>query len=187
MLTVFVTVWGSPAKGGTDAERKARAMHPPVAVPANGGPVTSAWVTRPDGANVTETFATPLGSPADLQPLAWPIAPPSAAAAADRSNSPPAAAVAVGFAGGVVVGPGVAAGVVAVGSAPLTSLPVRAGGALLAGSADVVGSGADATGSGGGAGVAAGFSGIVAWVAVGVDVCATLAGGLGSLRLPDAR
>ena len=38
-------------------------MQPPVAVPANGGPPTTALVTRPDGANVTVTDAIPEGSP----------------------------------------------------------------------------------------------------------------------------
>src|SRR5262245_61778572 len=64
-------------------------MHPPVAVPANGGPSTSARVARPALENVTCTTATPVGSPGLRQPDATPAADPSAALAAARSNSPP--------------------------------------------------------------------------------------------------
>src|SRR5437868_4799200 len=69
-------------------------MQPPVAVPAKGGPLTLALVTRPDGANVMTTLATPEGSPSFLQAEAW-------AAPAVR------AALAVGAAGsGASVGVG---------------------------------------------------------------------------------
>src|SRR5258705_3248734 len=63
MTIVLLTVTRSPAKGGTRALSRAAAMQPPVAVPANGGPLTFALVTRPDGANVMTTLATPVGSP----------------------------------------------------------------------------------------------------------------------------
>lgn len=93
MFTVLLTATGSPAKGGTEAERKARAMHPPVAVPAKGGPETFAVVTRPDGAKVTCTRVVPLGSPGCLQPAAVATAVAKAAAAASLSNSCVGAAV----------------------------------------------------------------------------------------------
>ena len=79
-------------------------MHPPVGVPAKGGPSTSARVARPELANVTWTTATPVGSPGLRQPEATPAAAPSADAAADLSKSPPtsetsgcAGAAATGF------------------------------------------------------------------------------------------
>src|SRR4051812_14644448 len=63
-------------------------MQPPVAVPANGGPLTLALVTRPDGANVMTTLATPEGSPSFLQAAAWAAPAVRAAAAAARSKGP---------------------------------------------------------------------------------------------------
>ena len=90
MDTDLDTVTGSPEKGGTDKLRNAAATQLPVGVPLNGAPFTTARVARPDGANVTLTRATPLGSPAALHPLADPAAPLSAALAAALLNSGPA-------------------------------------------------------------------------------------------------
>ncbi|MFO0616702.1 MAG: hypothetical protein U0414_29180 [Polyangiaceae bacterium] len=42
MFTVFETVCADPLNGGTVAPRIAPAMHPPVFVPAKGGPETFA-------------------------------------------------------------------------------------------------------------------------------------------------
>ena len=53
MLKLFETVTGLPPKAGTLARRKAFATQPPTEVPAKGGPMTVALVTRPLGANVT--------------------------------------------------------------------------------------------------------------------------------------
>jgi hypothetical protein len=77
----------------------AEAMQPPVGVPAK-EPLTSAEVTRPEGANVIATLATPgcsLG-----QPAAAPAAARSDAFAALWLNSLPSG----GGAGGVGVGAG---------------------------------------------------------------------------------
>lgn len=63
-------------------------MQPPVAVPAKGGPLMLALVTRPDGANVTVTLAVPDGSPDFLHDEACEAADESAEAAAARSNGP---------------------------------------------------------------------------------------------------
>lgn len=57
-----MTVTGLPLNAGTESVRNERAMQLPVIVPANGAPLTVACVTRPDGANVTATCATPDGS-----------------------------------------------------------------------------------------------------------------------------
>jgi hypothetical protein len=38
IVTDFVTLTDEPSKGGTRALRKAEAMQPPTAVPANGAP-----------------------------------------------------------------------------------------------------------------------------------------------------
>jgi hypothetical protein len=57
IATVLLTVMRSPLNAGTCARRIVAAMQPPVSVPANGLPVTTALVTRPDGANVTTTTA----------------------------------------------------------------------------------------------------------------------------------
>src|SRR5688572_13516068 len=92
MATVFPTVTCAPEKGGTLARRIAAAMQPPVAVPAKGGPLTLALVTRPEGAKVTTTAAAPVGSPSLRQAEAWAAAAFRAAAAATRSNSAPGAA-----------------------------------------------------------------------------------------------
>src|SRR5882672_11310608 len=89
MTTRFVTVTRSPPKGGTFARRSVSAMQPPVAVPAKGGPSTSARVARPAFEKVTCTTATPVGSPSLRQPAAEDAAAPSAALAAALSNSPP--------------------------------------------------------------------------------------------------
>src|SRR5262245_30738137 len=64
-------------------------MQPPVAVPAKGGPSTSARVARPAFEKVMCTTATPVGSPSLRQPAAVAAAAPSAALAAALSNSPP--------------------------------------------------------------------------------------------------
>src|SRR5262245_59512680 len=87
------TMIAGPSNGGTVAPRNAFAMQPPVAVPANGGPFTTALVTRPDGEKVTVICAVPLGSPAALQPAACAVAALSAAAAAALSNSAPTVAI----------------------------------------------------------------------------------------------
>lgn len=85
-------------------------MQPPVAVPAKGGPLMLALVTRPEGAKVTVTLAVPDGSPDFLQVEACEAADESAEAAAARSNGPTGP---VGFGGlvddGLVVA-GVGAG-----------------------------------------------------------------------------
>src|SRR5258706_367543 len=77
------------------ALRSALAMQPPVGVPAKGGPLTLALVTRPDGANVMTTLATPDGSPSFLQPEAA-AAPAVSAAAAGASGGAAAGAGAAG-------------------------------------------------------------------------------------------
>ena len=74
MTTVLLTVMCSPLNGGTLALRIADAMHPPVAVPAKGGPLTLALVTRPEGAKVMTTTAAPLGSPSFRHAEACPAA-----------------------------------------------------------------------------------------------------------------
>lgn len=185
MLTVFCTVTGSPENGGTEADLKALAMHPPVAVPAKGGPCTIAWVTRPEGAKVTETRATPLGSPAALHPVAWPIAPPSAAFAAPWSNGAPAGAVvaatvAVGF-GSAPVSSGLGSVVVDVvvgraGSVPVAVLIGSVDGALVVGGGSALATGAEVGSLGRGVATDA------AWVAVAVLVAlaVAMAGALGA-------
>ena len=184
MLTVFCTVTGSPENGGTEADLKALAMQPPVAVPAKGGPCTIAWVTRPEGAKVTETRATPLGSPAALHPVACPIAPPSAAFAAPWSNGAPAGAVvaatvAVGF-GSAPVSSGLGSVVVEVfvgsGSVPVAVLTGSVDGALVVGGASALATGAEVGSLGRGVATDA------AWVAVAVLVALVVAtaGALGA-------
>src|SRR5215208_3939172 len=82
----------APPKGGTFALRMVAAMQPPVAVPANGGPLTIALVTRPEGANVMTTVALPLGSPSLRHIAAWAAAPASADVTAALSKGGPSAA-----------------------------------------------------------------------------------------------
>src|SRR5690606_4930675 len=77
---------------GTRAARKRLAMQPPVGVPANGGPATTADVTRPEGAKVTTTRAVPAGSPALRQAAARPPATCTALVAAARSKGASGAA-----------------------------------------------------------------------------------------------
>src|ERR1700742_557356 len=67
---LFETVTGSPANGGTFAERKTRATQPPTSVPAN-APVTMELVARPLGANVTEALPPPVGPSGFLQLAAF--------------------------------------------------------------------------------------------------------------------
>ena len=74
MTTVLLTVMCSPENAGTFAPRIADAMQPPVCVPAKGGPLMLALVTRPDGAKVTTTVAVPGGSPSFRQLDAAPAA-----------------------------------------------------------------------------------------------------------------
>src|SRR5688500_14942023 len=112
MTTVLDTVTRSPSKGGTRALRNAAAMQPPVAVPANGGPPMLALVTRPDGANVTTTLATPEGSPSLRQEEACAAPLFSAAAARARSKGPE------GSSGGAGAGEG---SVLTMGSAGFSS------------------------------------------------------------------
>src|SRR5688572_6233934 len=88
ITTVFDTVTRSPSKAGTRALRSAAAMQPPVGVPAKGGPLMFALVTRPDGANVTTTLATPEGSPSLRQAEACAALEVNATAAAERSKGP---------------------------------------------------------------------------------------------------
>ena len=53
---VFVTVTGSPEKGGTWMLLSAPVMQGTAGVPRMAGPeAITAWVTRPDGAIVTAT------------------------------------------------------------------------------------------------------------------------------------
>src|SRR6476659_6551799 len=88
MTMVFDTVTRSPSKAGTRALRRAAAMQPPVGVPAKGGPEMLALVTRPEGANVMTTLATPEGSPSLRQAEACAALLLRAAAAAARSKGP---------------------------------------------------------------------------------------------------
>lgn len=75
---VLLTVTMSPLNAGIRARRRVAAMHPPVVVPANGGPEMTAAVTRPDGMNVMRATALPEGSPSFLQVAACPAADSSA-------------------------------------------------------------------------------------------------------------
>lgn len=173
MVTVLLTVIGGPANGGIVDALNARAMHPPVGVPANGGPATLAVVTRPDGANVTWTFATPLGSPGCLQPEARPTAALKAALATLRSNSPVAAAVAVGTTiGGLVVEGGTVP--VEGGTVPVNAVaPVgcAVGSALDSAVGSAVGSGGDAcVDAGGTVGSVVTAGAATVWVVSGRDV-----------------
>ena len=86
MTTRLLTVTYPPANAGTRAARIWAAMQPPVGVPAKGGPDRLALVTRPDGANVTNTTAVPLGSAPRRQDEAAEAAAVSAARAAPLSN-----------------------------------------------------------------------------------------------------
>src|SRR5690606_6551483 len=109
------TVIRSPENGGTLAWRMRAAMHPPVTVPANGGPATFALMARPEVLNVTVTLATPLGSPS-LRPLeAERAAALSADDAAFVSNGPGAAPVA-GAGSGVGDGFGLGCSTLGLGS-----------------------------------------------------------------------
>src|SRR6187399_3005613 len=86
ITTLFRTVTCVPEKAGILARRMVDAMHPPVRVPAKGGPLRLALVTRPDGAKVTMTMAVPLGSPSCRQPAACPTPAFNAASAASLLN-----------------------------------------------------------------------------------------------------
>ena len=55
---------GGPENGSTRSVRKVRAMQLPSAEPDNRSPSTTAVVTRPLGATVTETRALACGKPA---------------------------------------------------------------------------------------------------------------------------
>lgn len=101
MTTVFLTVTRSPVNGGTVALRIVDAIQPPVAVPANGGPSTNAWVDLPLFVNVTVTRAMPEGSPGWRHEDALLAAKASALAAAVESNGPGVA----GVASALVAGP----------------------------------------------------------------------------------
>jgi hypothetical protein len=63
-------------------------MQPPVGVPAKGGPLMLALVTRPEGAKVMTTLAVPEGSPSLRHEEAWEALAVSAAVAAAGSKSP---------------------------------------------------------------------------------------------------
>ena len=86
MTTRLLTVTYPPANAGTLAARIWAAMQPPVGVPAKGGPDRLALVTRPEGANVTNTTAVPLGSAPRRQDDAAEAAAVSAEMAAPLSN-----------------------------------------------------------------------------------------------------
>jgi hypothetical protein len=86
MTTRLLTVTYPPVYAGTLAARIWAAMQPPVGVPAKGGPDRLALVTRPDGANVTNTTAVPLGSAPRRHDEAAEAAAVSAARAAPLSN-----------------------------------------------------------------------------------------------------
>ena len=73
---------GEPEKVGTRAPRIRAAMQPPARVPVKRAPVTTALITRPDGAKVTITRALPAGSPSRRQPDAEAAAEERAALAA---------------------------------------------------------------------------------------------------------
>src|SRR5688500_13906720 len=88
MTTVLLTVTRSPSKGGIFAFRSVAAIQPPVGVPAKGGPLILALVTRPEGANVMTTLATPDGSPSLRHEEAWAALALRAAEAAARSKGP---------------------------------------------------------------------------------------------------
>lgn len=60
MVIVLRTVTCFPLNAATRALRIVLAMQLPVGVPRKGGPPIVAVVTRPDGAKVTVTIATPL-------------------------------------------------------------------------------------------------------------------------------
>lgn len=118
----FDTVTGPPSKGEIDTPRKARAMHPPVGVPAKGGPLISAEVTRPEGAKVTLTRAVPEGSSGARHPDAAPAAELRALLASLLLNSRP-----LGAGGWVAVGVAAGAAAVAAGGAVGAGLAVFAG------------------------------------------------------------
>ena len=67
MVKPLDTVTGLPLKAGTLALRKMEATQPPTEVPAKGGPLTLAVVTRPLLANVIATLPLPVGPPSFLQ------------------------------------------------------------------------------------------------------------------------
>src|SRR5262249_53070646 len=131
---VLLTVTRSPSKAGMRALRSADAMQPPVGVPANGGPLMFALVTRPDGAKVMTTLATPEGSPSFLQPEAAVAAVVSAAAAAARSNGPAGSPLSTGGGGAGAGSFGSSFGAVAAGSG-LVSAGALAGCCAAAGGA----------------------------------------------------
>ncbi|MFO0616703.1 MAG: hypothetical protein U0414_29185 [Polyangiaceae bacterium] len=155
-------------------------------------------MTRPDGANVTVTCATPLGSPGCLQPAAAPARPASAALAAPALKSPAGAAEAVVLGVGAGVAVGVVEVVVAVvvvvvvvfgdgGKGSVGRVPVVIGPVLGLGSADRTATSSVPAGEGSrGAGprsVAAGVEG--AFVFCGSAVVLLCA--VGSLDERDAR
>src|SRR5688500_19047262 len=98
MTTVLLTVTRSPSKAGIRVLRSVEAMQPPVGVPAKGGPLILALVTRPEGANVTTTLATPDGSPSLRQAEACPALAVSGCVAAGLSKGPAGSAGGVGSA-----------------------------------------------------------------------------------------
>ena len=127
MTTRLLTVTRSPENGGTRARRMAAAMHPPVAVPANGGPLTFALMALPELANVTVTVAVPDGSLPRRQDDAAPAAVRRAATAAPRSKGAPAEA-----AGLSVLATGVVGVLVVAGSLPSAGrVPVEALGSFV--------------------------------------------------------
>ena len=169
MGTMVRTVTFGPENGGTEAPRNVAAMHPPTGVPAKGGPLTVATVTRPEGAKVMETEAFPLGPSGCLQLCAadFRAAIEAEAAALSKGAPPPSpggggvgtAAGVDGFvvaaAVGVDVGAGVAAAtsvLVGAGVAAAESAFVTAAGAMAwesrSGSDAPEGGKAAATGSG---------------------------------------
>ena len=64
---LFETVTGSPENAGTRALLKTPETQPPTEVPAKGGPLTLAVVTRPLGAKVIWTLPVPVGPSGFLQ------------------------------------------------------------------------------------------------------------------------
>lgn len=105
------TVTGDPANGGTRDDRKRPAIHPPTAVPANGGPSMVAVVATPLLPKVTATLPDPVGPSGFLQPWAAVAVLLRMDPAAARSNSPEAKPVSAACvtAGGAGAGAGVGA------------------------------------------------------------------------------
>src|SRR3954462_5755951 len=147
-------------------------MQPPVAVPANGGPLMLALVTRPEGAKVMTTLATPEGSPSLRHADACAALAVRAVAAAARSNGP---AGSPGTAGSI----GLFGSSLATGGSGLGSV-----GAAGPGFSPAVGVSADVGLSRVAAGTTAGFVGVVSNVtssaAVGAGASVTAAGAAAS-------